>query len=104
MSNESSCPAVWGEVLKTSTSRQNTTAEHLAIQQFTDVAPRDARVDKLGNINERLLVPFGNKRSNLLRRSWRRRPDLNRGWRFCKPRLVSRTSGSQHNLVVVDGD
>ena len=24
-------------------------------------------------------------RSNLLRKVWRRRPDLNRGWRFCRP-------------------
>ena len=38
--------------------------------------------ERFESINARMVVRLGNKRSVCLR-NWRRRPDLNRGWRFC---------------------
>src|SRR5262249_46788065 len=39
----------------------------------------------IGNICGRKIAPRTYKRSRLPKEIWRRRPDLNRGWRFCRP-------------------
>src|SRR5262249_48326913 len=44
---------------------------------------------QLQSIWEQLLAPCTNKRFGFVKGIWRRLPDLNRGWRFCRfPRVL----------------
>jgi hypothetical protein len=45
---------------------------------------RRRRIVQLEFIWGQLLVTHTNKRDGFPKGIWRRRPDLNRGWRFCR--------------------
>jgi hypothetical protein len=56
------------------------------------------------NICESALVPRKNKQCSFLRKNWRRRPDLNRGWRFCRPyRVVNRSAWLVFSSLMMSG-
>ena len=61
--------------------------QHLASLAQSDAYDlvNDFSGGNFGNSREHLIVSPPNKRWSFPRKIWRRRPDLNRGWRFCRP-------------------
>jgi len=70
--------------------RKRRISQTLELHQLADEARRAAGLvaGRFGNTQERTIAPARYKRLGLPRKEWRRRPDLNRGWRFCRFREV----------------